>query len=174
MRRSWIAVLLSGLASLAVGAPAPPQPAGPEALVTDVYRRVVADGGEAGGQFFWGDPKERAKSFSRQLLDLWERAAELQARNDDGVGAVDWDPVTASQDPMVKSFSTKVERRDAASATIAVTLVDGRGRRAVAADEVVRWDLVQEAGAWKVGEIRGSVDGKPWSVRRSLEAYLDR
>ncbi|MBK8599110.1 MAG: DUF3828 domain-containing protein [Holophagales bacterium] len=174
MRRSWLVVLLAGLSSLAAGAPAPPQPAGPEALVTAVYRRIVADGGEAGGQFFWGDPKVRGKSFSRELLDLWERAAELQDKNDDGVGAVDWDPVTASQDPMVKSFTTKVERSDATSATVAVTLVDGRGRRAVAADEVVRWDLVRESGAWKVGDIRGSVDGKPWSVRASLKAYIDQ
>lgn len=172
MRRTWLAVVLSGLSSLAAGAP--PQPAGPDELVSAVYRRVVADGGEAGGQFFWGDPKERAKSFSRELLELWERAAELQEKNDDGVGAIDWDPVTASQDPMVKSFTAKVERREAASATIAVTLVDGRGRRAAASDEVVLWDLVREAGVWKVGEIRGSVNGEPWSVRRSLKAYLDQ
>jgi hypothetical protein len=33
---------------------------------------------------------------------------------------------------------------------------------------------VREAGAWKIGEIRGSVNGKPWSVRSSLKAYLDQ
>ena len=73
---------------------------------------------------------------------------------------------------MVKSFTVKVEREDATSATVAVTLVDPRGRRAVPADEVVRWDLVKEGGAWKADDLRGSVDGGPWSVRESLKAYL--
>ena len=115
----------------------------------------------------------RPGRFSSALLDLWAKADELRDENGDGVGAIDWDPVTASQDPVVTSFTVKVERQDAKSATVAVTLVDPRGKRPVASDSVVRWDLVKEGGAWKVDDFRGSSAGRPWSVRKSLERYLE-
>jgi hypothetical protein len=154
--------------------PAAPKPAdgSPAAFVTSVYTIVASGAGDQGGQFFWLEAKDRAKGFSKSLAELWTKADRLQAKNGDGVGAIDWDPVTASQDPLVKSFTVKVERQDGKSATVAVTLVDPRGKRRVPADEVVRWDLVKEGGAWKVDDLRGTVDGSPWSVRASLKAYL--
>ena len=32
----------------------------------------------------------------------------------------------------------------------------------------MRYDLVRERGAWKIDDIRGTVDGKEWSIRKLL------
>ena len=134
-------LLLLALAPLAAAAP-PPAPksadGSPAAFVTSVYRVVASGKGDEGGQSLWLEAKARPRTFSNSLVALWAKADALQEKSGDGAGPIDWDPVTASQDPMVKSFTVKVEREDATSATVAVTLVDPHGRRPVAADEVVR------------------------------------
>ena len=71
-----------------------------------------------------------------------------------------------------KSFTVVVERQDANAATVAVTLVDPRGRRKVAADETVRLDFVREGARWAIDDVRGSVDGHSWSVKEILKSYL--
>jgi hypothetical protein len=32
----------------------------------------------------------------------------------------------------------------------------------------VRYDLLRERGTWKIDDIRGTVDGKEWSIRKLL------
>ena len=65
------------------------------------------------------------------------------------------------------------EKQDADKATIAVTLESHqREARANAADKTIRYDFVREAGAWKIDDIKGAVDGGPWSVRALLAASL--
>lgn len=175
--RILLLVLLPAFAPRLDAAPAPtpgPGDGGPAAFVTAVYRVVVSGDGDQGGQFFWLEPKVRPGRLSSGLLDLWARADELRDKDGDDLGPIDWDPVTASQDPVVKSFTVQVERQDARSATVAVTLVDPRGKRPAPSDAIVRWDLVKEGGAWKVDDLRGSAGGRPWSVRESLKRYLDR
>jgi hypothetical protein len=36
----------------------------------------------------------------------------------------------------------------------------------------VRYHLVQEDGQWKIDDIKGSADGRPWSIRSILAASL--
>lgn len=144
----------------------------PAAVARAIYAKVSAGKGDRGGQFLWVDPKARPRTFSKGLCALWAKADAKQTTDDDGLGPIDWDPFTASQDPMVKSFTVAVEKQDATTATVAVRLVDPRGRREVAADETVRLDLVREGDRWAVDDVRGSVDGSAWSVRESLKAYL--
>ena len=38
------------------------------------------------------------------------------------------------------------------------------------ADQTMRYDFVREAGQWKIDDIRGSADGKPWTVCGMLAA----
>ena len=82
---------------------------------------------------------------------------------------MDFDPVTNSQDPDVKSFKVVAEKQEADKATIAVTIESHqREARANPADKTIRYDFVREAGQWKIDDIKGAVDGSPWSVRALL------
>jgi len=84
-------------------------------------------------------------------------------------GPVGFDPVTNSQDPDVKSFKVAAKKQAADRATMAVTIeAHRRDARANAADKTVRYDFVLEAGQWKIDDIKGAVDGSPWSVRALL------
>ena len=72
----------------------------------------------------------------------------------------------------MKSFTLATEKLDADKATIAETLTSHRAERVDAADQVVRFDFVHEGDKWKIDDIRGAVDGKPWSIRELLTQYL--
>ena len=148
---------------LAHAAPPPPDPV---AVVTAIYRKAAAGKGDSGGQFLWLDPKVRPRSFSKSLVALWAKADAATPEGDQG--PVDFDPVTNSQDPGLKSFSVVSEKQTATTATVAVTMVDSVGQRKNAADRTVRYDLAFEDGRWKIDDIRGAVDGHPWSLREML------
>jgi len=55
---------------------------------------------------------------------------------------------------------------------IAVTIDSHQGPSAKPADQTIRYDLVREAGGWKIDEIKGAVDGKAWSLRAMLTDFL--
>ncbi|MFN7987956.1 MAG: DUF3828 domain-containing protein [Thermoanaerobaculia bacterium] len=180
MRTPVLPVLLAGFAVALSAAPlaqaAPPATAAPAAtdpagIAKAIYARVSAGKGDGGGQFLWLEAKDRPRTFSKALVALWAKA-DAKADREQDMGPIDWDPFTASQDPMVKSFTVVVERQDANAATVAVTLVDPRGRRKVAADETVRLDFVREGARWAIDDVRGSVDGHSWSVKEILKSYL--
>ncbi|RED42447.1 uncharacterized protein DUF3828 [Rhodopseudomonas thermotolerans] len=166
---------LASLACLAAGAfpaaasaqtPAKPQAGDPAALLTRLYKAAAKD--NAGGAFV-NNAKERAKYLSKSLAALWTRA---EAKVPDGeIGPIDFDPVSNSQDPDIKSFVIKAERQDDSGATLAVALI-GSQRRKVGADGVIRYDLVRDGESWRIDDIRGSAEGQPWSVRQTLEASL--
>lgn len=137
----------------------------PAALLTKLYTAAAKD--DAGGSFV-NNAKERGKYLSKALAALWSKAeAKLK---DDGV-PIDFDVVSNSQDPDIKSFDIKTEKQDTGSATLAVTLTGARPRK-VTADEVIRYDFVRDGAHWRIDDIRGAVDGKPWSVRQMLDASL--
>jgi hypothetical protein len=73
---------------------------------------------------------------------------------------------------LVQSFTVTSERSDADRATIAVTITGANAPRANAADAVIRYDFVRDAGQWKIDDIRGAEDGKPWSLRGMLSDPL--
>ena len=64
------------------------------------------------------------------------------------------------------------EKSEPDKATIAVTINAHHSARKVRADEVIRYYFVREAGGWKIDDIKGTVDGKPWSLRQLLVNYL--
>jgi len=139
----------------------------PAGILTAIYTRVAKGKGDGGGTFVIQTKASRTKYLSNALVALWAKA-DARTRKGDG-GPVDFDPVTNSQDPDVKSFKVVAEKQGADKATIAVTIESHqREARAKAADNTIRYEFVNEAGQWKIDDIKGAVDGGPWSVRALL------
>ena len=162
-------LILSAAASLL--APVLPRHAAaaddPAGILTAIYTRVARGKGDGGGTFVIQTKASRTKYLSNALVALWAKA-DARTRKGDG-GPVDFDPVTNSQDPDVKSFKLVAEKQGADKATIAVTIESHqREARANPADNTIRYDFVREAGQWKIDDIKGAVDGGPWSVRALL------
>jgi hypothetical protein len=162
------ALILSGAAVLLASilprhAGAADDPAG---ILTAIYTRAAKGKGDGGGTFVI-QKAARTKYLSNALVALWAKADARTKKGDSG--PVDFDPATNSQDPDVKSFKVAAEKQGADKATIAVTIESHqREARTNAADKTIRYDFVQEAGQWKIDDIKGAVDGSPWSVRALL------
>lgn len=165
-RPSRRALLLAAAALAASTALAPP-PAyaadGPEAPIAAIYKRAAAGKGDSGGQFVWLQPKSRPRYLSAALTKLWN-AADAKVEQGDA-GPPGFDPISSSQDPLVRAPAVKVETQDGDRATVVATF-RSHNREPV----TVRYDMVRERGAWKIDDIRGSVGGKAWSIRQVLRA----
>jgi hypothetical protein len=164
-----VAGVLAGAVSRAAGA-APPSPDDPVAIVNAIYTRAAKGKGNGGGGFVTENKAAKAKYLSRALIALWAKADAHTPKGD--VGPVDFDPVTNSQDPDVKSFKTVAEKLEADQAVIAVTLAGRREPRAKPADNTIRYIFVRDDGQWKIDDISGAGDGEPWSIRDMLTDSL--
>lgn len=149
---------------------APPVPTDPLAIVNAIYVRAAKGKGDGGGGFVTNSKEARAKNLSKSLAALWIKADAHTPKSD--VGPVDFDPVTNSQEPDVKSFAATTETSGPDKASIAVTITGSQAPRANAADAVIRYDFVRDLGQWKIDDIRGADDGKPWSLRGMLDDSL--
>ena len=83
------------------------------------------------------------------------------------MGPPGFDPVSNSQDPLVRAPKVAVEKQDDKSAIVAATFRSYNDKSIT-----VRYDLVRERGAWKIDDIRGTVDGEEWSVRKMMRDFL--
>ena len=84
---------------------------------------------------------------------------------------MDFDPVTNSQDPLVRAFDTAIEKQDARTATVLVRISDKPGPiTARARREFICYDMVLEHGRWVIDDIRGTIDTE-WSLRKMLTNY---
>jgi hypothetical protein len=151
-------------------AAAPPASAeSPAALITAIYERVTTGNGDSGGDFLI-EAKDRAPYLSKSLRALWDAA---DAKTQPGyAGPLDFDPISNSQDPQVRVFALKIEKQDDKRATVAATF----GARKEPLDwqptTTVRYQLVNERGAWKIDDIQGAApNGAAWSVRRLLADF---
>jgi hypothetical protein len=171
-RRTFVLTGATGLlVTAARGALAePPVPNDPVAIVNSIYARAAKGKGDGGGAFIIESKNAKAKYLSKSLVALWAKADAHTPKGD--VGPVDFDPVTNSQEPDVKSFAVSTEKSDAGTAVIAVTITGHEAPRANAADAVIRYDFVRDGGHWKIDDIRGADDGKPWSIRGMLSNSL--
>jgi hypothetical protein len=171
-RRALVLTGVTGLlAALSPSAFAvPPTSNDPVAIVNAIYARAAKGKGDGGGGFLVDSKATRAKNLSKSLAALWIKADAHTPKGD--VGPVDFDPVTNSQDPDVKSFTVTSEKSDADRATVAVTITGANAPRVNAADAVIHYDFVRDAGQWKIDDIRGAEDGKPWSLRGMLSDSL--
>jgi len=142
----------------------------PVGMLTAIYARVAKGKGDTGGTFVI-QKAARPKYLSNALTALWAKADARTKKGDSG--PVDFDPVTNSQDPDVKSFKVNAGNQEADKAIVAVTIESHQQEaRTNPADKTIRYDFVREAGQWKIDDIKGVVDGTPWSVRALLAASL--
>jgi hypothetical protein len=141
----------------------------PVAIVTAIYTRAAKGKGDGGGGFVIENKAAKAKYLSKSLIALWAKADAHTAKGDEG--PVDFDPVTNSQDPEVKSFKVIAEKSEPDKAAIAATIT-GSQPRTNSADETVHYDFVREGDTWKIDDIKGAADGAPWSIRGLLQGSL--
>ncbi len=148
---------------------APPSPGDPVGIINAIYARAAKGKGDGGGAFVIDSKAAKAKYLSRSLIELWAKADAHTPKGD--VGPIDFDPVTNSQEPDVKSFKVVAEKLEADKALIAVT-ISGRMPRAKPADNTIRYNLVREDRKWKIDDISGTIDGEAWSIRDMLTESL--
>ncbi|PDT87868.1 DUF3828 domain-containing protein [Bradyrhizobium sp. Y36] len=166
-RRTLVAAaLFAGIAPAFAETPAASDPV---AILTAIYTRAAKGKGDGGGAFIIENRAAKAKYLSKGLVALWAKADAHTPKGD--VGPVDFDPVTNSQEPDVKSFKVDAEKMEADKATIAVTITGHRNDRKPA-DLIVRYDFVREANGWKIDDIKGSSGGEAWSIRKMLTDSL--
>jgi hypothetical protein len=165
-RRSFVLTCATGLLATA---PTYPALAADDPL-NAIYARAAKGKGDGGGAFIIGSRAAKAKYLSKALVALWAKADAHTPKGD--VGPVDFDPVTNSQEPDVKSFQAVAEKQEAEKAVIAVTIAGHGAPRAKSADNTVHYNFVRDAGQWKIDDIGGTSDGQPWSIRGMLADSL--
>jgi hypothetical protein len=171
-RRALISTGLAGLLASATARAALAEPASPDdpvAILNAIYTRAAKGKGDGGAGFVIENKAAKAKYLSKSLIALWVKADAHTLKGD--VGPVDFDPVTNSQDPDVKSFKVVAEKLEADKAAIAVTITGSRPREK-AADQIVHYDFVRDGDKWKIDDIKGSADGELWSIRGMLQDSL--
>jgi hypothetical protein len=170
-RRALISTGLAGLLTAAI-APALAEPAAsdPAAILTAIYTRAAKGKGDTGGTFVIANKAAKAKYLSKSLVALWAKADAHTPKGD--VGPVDFDPVTNSQDPDVKSFKVVTDKLEPDKVALSVTMTGHRAPSKTPADDTVHFDFVREGNAWKIDDIKGTTDGEPWSIRTMLEQSL--
>ena len=99
------AVILAAPPAFAQQAPSPDDPA---AFLTAIYARVAKGKGDNGGTFVFNTKAAKTKYLSTSLGALWARAEAHTPKGD--AGPIDFDPVTNSQDPDVKTFKVAPEK----------------------------------------------------------------
>jgi hypothetical protein len=172
-RRALILTGTAGLSARAVFQPAlaaPPSPNDPVAIIQAIYIRAAKGKGNGGGAFIVDSKAAKAKYLSKSLVELWAKADARTPKGD--VGPVDFDPVTNSQEPDVKSFKVVAEKLEADKAVIAVTITGRGAARGKSADNTIRYNFVRDDGQWKIDDIGGGSDGEAWSIRDMLNEAL--
>jgi hypothetical protein len=160
--RLWLvlALLLAGAAQAA-------PPSDLEAFVNSIYR--LDPKSDAWDQ--WIDRRTRGRWLTRDLAALWTKADAKTKPGDEG--PVDFVVITGSQgfDPI--AFHQRTESLEGDRAAVAVTLVWDKSMHIGAEqDKTIRYRLVREAGRWKVDDVSGTIDGKPWDLRDILKYSL--
>ena len=149
-------------------APAPAQVARePEAVVKSLYESTMKDPMRPG----FGT-KADLRLLSKSLRTLWDKAEKKVNPTGKELGAIDFDIVSMSQDSNMASYTIATEKRDEQRATIVATYVVGPNHTHTGQKVVVNWDFLREGGAWKIDNVRSSIDKKPWTLRENLEMHL--
>ena len=159
--------LAAALTAAVLAAPAlaaGPASSDPAAPVAALYAA------EKAGRPALAEPSRRAAALTRSLAALWTKAEAAARRNGDAV--VDFDVVTNSQGAEIKSYALKVERRDAARASVVATIDPGDWIRASPQENLIRYALLRQAGRWRIDEVAGVAGTTPWSLRDMLEHAL--
>ena len=170
-RRKLILSGAAGLLAATLPRAALAAPDDPVGIVTAIYTRAAKGKGDGGGGFVIENKAAKAKYLSKSLAALWAKA-DARTRKGDG-GPIDFDPVTNSQDPDVKSFKVAAEkqeptRRPSPSRSKATSGSRGQARPTRPSATI----LSTRPASGRSTTSRAAVDGSPWSVRALLADSL--
>ncbi len=155
MFRTILAMVL-----LLAAAPAFAQQEGPDAFVTRVYATQFP-GGESIGPSVIG--KDLRKLYFTSAVVAAIKRDEDKSEAAGEMGAIDFDPISNSQDPQVKDVKVRIESQDGDRATVVANFANGGSSR-----EEITYDLIIQGNGWKIVDIRSSVAGSEWSLRQML------
>jgi hypothetical protein len=165
-RRLLLALTFSAAIPLSP-APALAQGPSPAAIVKSIYGKRDPYGAAAAIQL----RGPRGRALSKSLAALWKRSDDATPAEDEPVPG--FDIASNSQDREIARVEVKVEKRDAARATVAAKLFNkGLRIKYPASDDIVRYDFVRENGRWRIDNIRSTIDGKEWTIRGLLAEGL--
>lgn len=152
-------------AVLARVGPAAAQAVGkPSDVVKRIYGFSAGKSGAWDGPSAYFDDATRKATFSRAFVAAIEEEDTLLAGE---LGAVDFDPVSGSQDPAVHNLV--IADVETGPTTARVEARFRTGPEAAAPQALVAYRLIREGGQWRVDDIvpRGD-DGVDFSVRQAL------
>ena len=132
----------------------------PRDLVAALYRLAAAEAKKAKPLSPFDDPKAREKYFSKGF-DLLVTAAETKAAHD-SAAALDFDPISASQDAELQKVTLKTDLLELNKAVVTATFLNHK------LPTIVTYDFVKEDGGWKINDIKGTTEKEAWSVRKIL------
>ena len=132
----------------------------PEAVVQQIYSGKTPT---TKGIDIIGNKKLRAKFLTKELGAAVQKDFDQSAKANE-VGALDFDPVSDSQDPMIKDLKIEPASVQGDRAQVGVSFNRGDPKR----DELI-YELVKENEQWRVSNIskKGSAD-EAWSLRQML------
>lgn len=135
----------------------------PAAPIAAIYKKAR---GDTGGNFVFMEKRDRARYLSRELTALWNAA---DARTAEGYqNPPGFDPISSSQNPMIKDPRVAVKERGKDTAVVAASFIawdDKSGRL------TVLYDMKLERGHWLIHDIRGTVDGREWSIKKIVRGW---
>ena len=174
MGRHYTAALMTALAFAALPmALAPAQTASPSKMapvieeeprdiVAAIYKLAIADAKKTSPASPFFDRKTREKYFSKSF-DVLVTAAETKAAHD-GSAALDFDPISASQDAELQKVTLKTDVLEPGKAVVTATFLNHKQ------PTIVTYDFVRTEGDWKINDIKGTTEKEAWSVRKILKA----
>jgi hypothetical protein len=156
-RRIFIAALLAAFCAL----PAIAEEQSPNDMVVEIYHIAAGPKGDYQVPSAIDDAKAR-KHFTKALLAA-KKAMDLRSKKLNEP-ILDFDPVTNSQDPIVRNLSIAVESSDAAKTVVAASF-DSEGKTP---RNIVRYIFAREGGAWKIDDISGENGDDKWDLREVM------
>ena len=131
----------------------------PQDIVTRIYKVSAGPKGDYSGESGFSDKGIRAAFFSKGFLAAIVKMDKKSARTNEPI--LDFDPVTASQDPSVTRLKIDTESTAADRASVTATFYAHGSKTPT----IVRYLFILEGGGWRLDDIAGDVDGDKWSVR---------
>ncbi len=158
-RRTFLTLCAAALVSL----PAFAAGDDPQAIVAAIYKKAT---GDVGGNFIFQEHADRQKYWSKETTALWKAADDRTAEGDQNPPG--FDPVSSSQDPMIKDPKVTVKERGKDTTVIQASFLtyEKKGKRTT-----VLYDMKREDGRWVIDDIRGTVDGKWWSIKQIVRDW---
>lgn len=123
----------------------------PVDIVTYFYAFSAGKNGKWDGPSAFSDAGMRKTYFSKAFLAAIV-ADERKSQAAGDVGAIDFDPISASQDPSVKNLVVTPVAATADKATVKAHFNYEVSPKSASAD--VAYEFVREANAWKLDNIR--------------------